>query len=63
MIRSLPRLLGVAATAVALIGAPAAMAQDSYPPMPAVSPPAAFALPQPETYALANGMQLTLIPY
>ena len=63
MIRSLPRLLGAALAAAVLVGAPAAVAQDSYPPMPAVSPPEAFALPQTETYALANGMKVTLIPY
>lgn len=59
------QLLGfaVAGAAAALAFAAPASAQQAYPPMPAVGAPKPFNLPATETYTLANGMQVTLIPY
>lgn len=54
-------------TAFALLGllaAPlAAQPKGDYPPMPQAGAPKPFAVPASETYRLANGMQVTLIPY
>jgi len=47
--------------AVAILAAAPSLAQKQAP--PAGGPPKAFALPAHETYTLANGMQVTLVPY
>ncbi|WP_448661256.1 M16 family metallopeptidase [Sphingomonas sp. CJ20] len=39
------------------------LAQDSFPPAPPIGEPKPFRLPATETYTLANGLQVTLIPY
>jgi zinc protease len=53
-----------AAAALGLAVAPlAAQPAADYPAMPAAGPPKPFAVPASETYRLANGMQVTLIPY
>jgi zinc protease len=53
-----------AAAAFGLLAAPlAAQPKADYPAMPAAGPPRAFAVPASETYRLANGLQVTLIPY
>ena len=52
------------ATAAGLMLAAAAPApSDDYPPMPKAGPPKAFEVPASESYRLANGMQVTLIPF
>jgi predicted Zn-dependent peptidase len=58
------RALTAALAALALL-APAAPAasQDNFPPQPALGTPKPFAVPAAESYRLANGMQVTLIPY
>lgn len=59
-------LIGLAvagAAALSALSVGAALAQDAYPPMPAVGAPKPFSLPTMETYTLRNGMQVTLIPY
>ncbi len=61
--RSLLSLAGAGlACAMALAPATFAAAQD-YPPMPTVGAPKPFVLPATETYALPNGIEVTLIPY
>ncbi|MGZ8284322.1 MAG: M16 family metallopeptidase [Allosphingosinicella sp.] len=63
MIRRALLVLGAAA-AVGLAATPlAAQPKYEYPAMPAAGTPRPFAVPQSETYRLANGMQVTLIPY
>ncbi|HLL31361.1 MAG TPA: pitrilysin family protein [Allosphingosinicella sp.] len=53
-----------AAAALGLAAAPlAAQPKYEYPPMPAAGTPKPFTVPASETYRLANGMQVTLIPY
>ncbi|WP_213980627.1 pitrilysin family protein [Sphingomonas sp. dw_22] len=47
----------------AMLAATPALAQDGFPPAPPISDPKPFKLPATETYALPNGMQVTLIPY
>lgn len=54
------RRLLLAATALLL---PASLAAQSFPPAPAVAPPKPFTVPASETYTLANGMRVTLIPW
>jgi zinc protease len=49
--------------AVAVLVAAPALAQQSFPPAPPIAEPKPFRLPATETYTLANGMQVTLIPY
>ena len=57
------RRLFTAFAAALLAALPAgAMAQD-YPPQPPLGTPKPFAVPASETFALPNGMQVTLIPY
>jgi zinc protease len=63
MIRRIP-LAFWAAAALGLAAAPlAAQPKYDYPPMPAAGTPKPFAVPASETYRLANGLQVTLIPY
>lgn len=62
MIRSAFRFIGAGLASVVLLTG-AAQAQSDYPPMPAVSPPQAIELPDAETYTLANGLRVTLVPY
>ncbi|HYI39331.1 MAG TPA: pitrilysin family protein [Allosphingosinicella sp.] len=58
------RRLLAAAAAFGLAATPlAAQPGTEYPPMPAAGTPKPFAVPASETYRLANGMQVTLIPY
>jgi len=61
------RALAAAALAAAALGSAAAplaaQPKYEYPPMPAAGTPKPFAVPASETYRLANGMQVTLIPY
>lgn len=54
-----------AAAALGLAAAPLAAQPPKYdyPPMPAAGSPKPFAVPASETYRLANGLQVTLIPY
>ena len=52
----------LAALATLALAVPAA-AQDSFPPPPALGTPKPFTVPAAESYRLANGMQVTLIPY
>ncbi|RYY41537.1 MAG: insulinase family protein, partial [Sphingomonadales bacterium] len=47
---------------VALLAAAPALAQD-FPPAPPIADPKPFKLPATETYALPNGMMVTLVPY
>lgn len=56
------RRLFVALAALGLGFQPLA-AQTKYPPMPAIGTPKPFQVPGSETYRLANGMQVTLIPF
>lgn len=64
MIRRALLALGAAAAAFGLAAAPlAAQPKYEYPPMPAAGAPKPFAVPASETYRLANGLQVTLIPY
>jgi zinc protease len=64
MIRRALLVLGAAAAAFGLAAAPLSAQQKyEYPPMPAAGSPKPFAVPASETYRLANGMQVTLIPY
>jgi predicted Zn-dependent peptidase len=47
-----------------LLAAPAAAEpKGDYPPLPAAGTPKPFTVPSSETFRLANGMQVTLIPY
>lgn len=48
---------------VAVLAAAPALAQDNFPPAPPIADPKPFRLPATETYALPNGLQVTLIPY
>ena len=58
------RILLSALAALSLAAAPAAAAaQDDFPPMPKAGAPKPFAVPAAVTYRLANGMQVTLIPF
>lgn len=50
------------ALSLALAAAAPALAQD-FPPPPPVGEPKPFKLPATETFTLANGMQVTLVPY
>jgi predicted Zn-dependent peptidase len=50
------------ALSLALAAAMPALAQD-FPPPPPVGEPKPFKLPATETFTLANGMQVTLVPY
>jgi zinc protease len=50
------------ALSLALAAATPALAQD-FPPPPPVGEPKPFKLPATETFTLANGMQVTLVPY
>lgn len=50
------------ALSLALSAAMPVLAQD-FPPPPPIAEPKPFRLPETETYALPNGMQVTLIPY
>lgn len=50
------------ALSLALAAATPALAQD-FPPPPPVGEPRPFRLPATETFTLANGMQVTLVPY
>lgn len=53
-----------AAFAAALLAVlPAAAAAQDYPPQPPLGTPKPFTVPASETFALPNGMQVTLIPY
>lgn len=52
-----------ALAAAALAATPAAAAAQDYPPQPPLGTPKPFNVPASETYALPNGMQVTLIPY
>lgn len=63
MIRRALLVLGAAAAALGLAAPLAAQPKYEYPPMPAGGTPKPFAVPVSETYRLANGMQVTLIPY
>jgi predicted Zn-dependent peptidase len=64
MIRRALLVLSAAAAALGLAGAPvAAQPKYEYPSMPAAGTPKPFAVPASETYRLANGLQVTLIPY
>jgi zinc protease len=54
------RRLLLAATALLL---PAPLAAQSFPPAPAIAPVKPFTIPATETYTLANGMKVTLIPW
>jgi predicted Zn-dependent peptidase len=64
MIRRFLLALALAAGAAASGPAPlAAQPKYEYPPLPAAGTPKPFAVPASETYRLANGMQVTLIPY
>lgn len=56
------RFFAVAAAASLTVSPFAALAQD-FPPMPAAGTPKPFTLPAAETYTLANGLQVTLLPY
>jgi predicted Zn-dependent peptidase len=50
--------------AVVLVAAtPFAAAAQEYPPLPPIGTPKPFTVPASETFTLANGMQVTLIPY
>lgn len=62
MIRTLAKSVAATLAVVALGFAPA-LAETAYPPQPAVGAPKPFQVPQSETYRLANGMTVTLIPY
>ena len=55
------QLLTMAASLAMIAGAPAAA--DDYPPRPVPGPTKPFTVAAAETYRLANGMQVTLIPY
>lgn len=60
------RLAAALAAALTLSAASVAAAQapgPAYPPRPALGAPKAFSVPKSETYRLANGLQVTLIPY
>ena len=51
-------------TAAALLAAPIGVAAQELPTTPPPIPaPKAFTVPASETYVLANGMRVTLIPY
>ncbi|MGF7148528.1 putative Zn-dependent peptidase [Sphingomonas zeicaulis] len=50
-------------TVAALLAAVPATAQDAFPPAPPIADPKPFTLPATETFALPNGLQVTLIPY
>lgn len=65
MIRRIPLAFWAAAAALGLAAAPLAAQPPKYdyPPMPAAGAPKPFTVPASETYRLANGMQVTLIPY
>lgn len=52
----------LAFTALVAVTTPA-LAQDAFPPAPPIADPKPFTLPATETYTLANGMQVTLVPY
>lgn len=47
----------------AMLAATPALAQDNFPPAPPIADPKPFKLPATETYALPNGMRVTLVPY
>jgi len=51
------------AFAAAAMAAAPALAQDNFPPAPPVGTPKPFKLPASDTYTLANGMQVTLVPW
>ncbi|WP_114951767.1 M16 family metallopeptidase [Sphingosinicella terrae] len=55
--------LAAACAALMLTAAPAAAAQQPFPPQPAIGTPRPFTLPAAETFRLANGLQVTLVPY
>jgi predicted Zn-dependent peptidase len=57
------RLLAMAAAASLAVSPVLAQAQQDFPPMPPAGMPKPFALPAAETYALPNGMQVTLLRY
>ncbi|HEU0135560.1 MAG TPA: pitrilysin family protein, partial [Allosphingosinicella sp.] len=57
------RLFAPLAAASLLLAPAAAPAQDFPKTMPAAGTPKPFTVPASETYTLANGMQVTLIPY
>lgn len=57
-------VVALAAAAFGLAATPlAAQSKYEYPSMPAAGAPKPFAVPASETYRLANGLQVTLIPY
>jgi predicted Zn-dependent peptidase len=51
------------AVACVLLAAPPAAAQSDYPPLPTPGTPKPYQVPASEIYTLANGMQVTLIPF
>ena len=57
------RILLSAFAGLLIAAAPAAAAQDDYPPLPKPGAPKPYKVPASETYTLANGMQVTLIPF
>ncbi|MFN3389819.1 MAG: M16 family metallopeptidase [Allosphingosinicella sp.] len=57
------RLIAFAAAAALTLSPAAGLAQDFPKQMPAAGTPKPFTVPASESYTLANGMQVTLIPY
>ena len=57
------RILLSALAGALMAAAPAAAAQDNYPPLPKPGAPKPYRVPASETYTLPNGMQVTLIPF
>jgi predicted Zn-dependent peptidase len=57
------RVLLSALAGVLVAAAPAAAAQNDYPPLPKPGAPKAYQVPASETYTLPNGMQVTLIRF
>jgi predicted Zn-dependent peptidase len=57
------RILLSALAGVLVAAAPAAAAQDDYPPLPKPGAPKPYQVPASETYTLPNGMQVTLVPF
>lgn len=55
--------LFLALSALGLAAAAPLLAQSTVPPMPPVGAPKPFKVPAAETYRLANGLQVTLIPF
>ncbi|HEY0113200.1 MAG TPA: pitrilysin family protein [Allosphingosinicella sp.] len=57
------RRLITATLAAALAAAPVAAGAQAYPPQPKPAAPKPFKVPASQTFRLANGMEVTLIPY